>query len=124
MRFYEFVSYRDLKTVEQIAERVWSKLGIDIEFTKHFLDRTNDERNNSEITLPELVQLFIKEYNQYGKTISELPPGTEVVLTDLLSDINSPIVVGTNRKGEKSLIAKTVMKTKDFKTSNPRFPVK
>jgi hypothetical protein len=124
MRFYEFVSNRELKTVEQIADRLWNKLGIDVEFTKHFFDRVNDPRNGAEITLPELVQLFVKEYNQYGTEIARLPNGTEVVLKDLLSDINSPIHIKKDRDGDIKMIAKTVMRNKNFKTSSKQFKVK
>jgi hypothetical protein len=124
MRLHEFITPRELSAVETIAERVWSKLGIDIEFTKHFLDRVNDERNGQEITIQELAALFIKEYQQHGNEIAKLPPGAEVLLTDLLSNINTPVHVKKDMKGDKKMVAATVMRTKDFKTSTKRYKVR
>lgn len=130
MRFYEFLSNRDLHTIEDIAERAWKHLGVDIEFTKHFIERANDPRNGTEITAVELAQLFVKEYNQHGKQIAELPPNSEIIMTDLLSKINVPINIKktpkahNNKIKDTSLVAKTVMRKDDFKGGNKRFNVK
>ena len=35
----------DLDQVEKYADRLFASLGIDVEFTRHFLDRVNDQRN-------------------------------------------------------------------------------
>ena len=35
----------DLDQVEKYADRIFASLGIDVEFTRHFLDRVNDKRN-------------------------------------------------------------------------------
>ena len=41
----------DLDQLERYADRLFASLGIDVEFTKHFLDRVNDERNETNHTL-------------------------------------------------------------------------
>ena len=41
----------DLDQLERYADRLFASLGIDVEFTKHFLDRVNDERNVKQITV-------------------------------------------------------------------------
>ena len=35
----------DLDQIERYADRLFASLGIDVEFTRHFLDRVNDARN-------------------------------------------------------------------------------
>lgn len=39
------ITQADLDAVEKYADRVFAKVGIDVEFTRHFLDRANDARN-------------------------------------------------------------------------------
>ena len=56
------VTQPQLDALEKVLDRVFSQLGIDVEFTRHFLDRVNDERNIKQITLSELGQLFKKEF--------------------------------------------------------------
>jgi len=53
----EQVSKSDLDGVEKFADRLFAKVGIDVEFTRHFLDRVNDERNKKQITTAELTRL-------------------------------------------------------------------
>ncbi len=38
----EDVTPKQLDDVEAFADRLWGKLGVDVEFTKHFIDRLND----------------------------------------------------------------------------------
>ena len=67
---------KQLNDVERFAEKLFKKYNIDIDFTRHSFDRVNDERNveigGSEITVPELQQLFKKEQRQWGKKIAEI----------------------------------------------------
>jgi dephospho-CoA kinase len=114
----------DLKKLEFYADKIFSNLGIDIEFTRHFLDRANDERNVRQITLPELAVLFRDEYSKWGKKIAQLGPNAEAVMKDMRSDINIPFALNWDpRNQELDLVAKTVMRKKNFKTPNPEFPV-
>ena len=46
---YEEVTQRDLDNVEKMINS-FAKVGLDIEFTRHFKDRVNDERNKKPIT--------------------------------------------------------------------------
>ena len=41
----EEISQRDLDGIEKFADRLFAKVGIDVEFTRHFIDRVNDETN-------------------------------------------------------------------------------
>lgn len=130
MRAKEFmtedVSAAELDNVERFADALWAKLGIDVEFTRHFIDRVNDPRNIKPISAAELVRLFRKEYEQWGKKIKSLDDRDEAVLNDLLTDINLPFVIrdpaGDDRP--KELVAKTVMRKQNFKTPNTKYSVK
>ena len=109
----------DLDQVEKYADRIFASLGIDVEFTRHFLDRVNDKRNVKQITPAELTRLFKQSYKKYGKTIRKLGPDAEAVINDMKTNINMPFVLNL-KGGELELIAKTVMRKKDFKTSGPK----
>ena len=118
------VTPNDLKKLEYYADKVFAKVGIDVEFTRHFLDRVNDERNVRQITLPELAVLFRDEYARWGKKIAQLGPDAEGVMKDMRSDINVPFALTwDSRNQELDLIAKTVMRKKNFRTPNQEFPV-
>ena len=120
----EQVSKSDLDGVEKFADRLFAKVGIDVEFTRHFLDRVNDERNKKLITTAELTRLFKQTYNKHGKKIPQLGPDAEAVLKDMQTDINMPFVLKYDRNSQEfDLVAKTVMRKKGFKTSNQTLSV-
>ena len=118
----EDVSPAELNQVEKIADELWANYDIDVEFTRHFLDRVNDPRNDKPITPEELVALFKKEYQAYGRDIAELDANAEAVMKDLFTKINLPFAIH-DRGRERNLVAKTVMRTPNFKTPNPEFKV-
>ena len=109
----------DLDQIERYADRLFASLGIDVEFTRHFLDRVNDARNKKQITPSELTRLFKQSHKKFGKTIAQLGPDAEAVINDMKTDINMPFVLNL-KGGELELVAKTVMRKKDFKTSGPK----
>ena len=118
------ITQSDLEALETFADRIFGKVGIDVEFTRHFLDRVNDDRNGEQITGSELTRLFKQEYKRWGKPIAQMGPDAEAVMKDLQTDINMPFALRWDRdNNELDLIVKTVMRKKDFKTSNKEFPV-
>lgn len=118
------VTQSDLQKLEYYADKVFAKVGIDVEFTRHFLDRVNDERNVRQITLPELALLFRDEYAKWGKKIAQLGPDAQGVMKDMRSDINIPFALNWDSKNQElDLVAKTVMRKKNFTTPNQQFPV-
>ena len=123
LRLLEFVSKKDLDQVEKYADRLFAAVGIDVEFTRHFLDRVNDERNKKPISTAELIRLFRLSYKKHGKRIPKMGPKAQAVIHDMETDINMPFVLNIDRKGELDLVAKTVMRKKDFKTSNTKLQV-
>ena len=72
-----------------------------------------------QITSAELTRLFKQSYKKFGKVIRKLGPDAQAVLSDMKTDINMPFVLNL-KGGELELVAKTVMRKKDFKTSNPK----
>jgi len=118
----EYISDSDLKAVEKYADKLFSKVGVDINFTRHFLDRANDARNIKPINTAELIHLFKQTYRKYGKDIPELGSEAQAVIHDMENDVNVPFVLKWDGK-EFDLISKTVMRKKDFKTSNKKLKV-
>jgi len=119
----EDVSKNDLDQVEKYADKLFAAVGIDVEFTRHFLDRVNDERNKKPINTAELIRLFRLTYKKYGKKIPKMGPDAQAVIHDMETDINMPFVLNVDRSGMLDLVAKTVMRKKDFKTPNPKLNV-
>ena len=130
MRAKEFITEditpAELAQVERFADSLWAKLGIDVEFTRHFIERLNDPRNIKPISAAELVRLFRKEYEQWGQKIKSLDDRDEAVLNDLVTDINLPFIIREPMvpNQPKELVAKTVMRKQNFKTPNPKYSVK
>ena len=118
----KFITKSDLDAIEKYADKIFAKVGIDIEFTRHFLDRVNDERNQRQITTAELTRLFKQTYAKHGKKIPQMGPDAEAVIKDMKTDINMPFVLNY-RNGEFELVAKTIMRKKNFKTPNPELAV-
>ena len=118
------VTQGDLRSLEDYADRLFAKVGVDVEFTRHFLDRVNDSRNEKQINVAELIRIFKQEYKYYGKKIAQLGPDAQAVMKDMRTDVNIPFVLQwDSANNELDLIAKTVMRKKNFKTSNPEFTV-
>ena len=124
-------SQRDVDDIEKFADRILKKYDIDIEFTRHFVDRLNDPRNNPEIKVAELQRFFKKIQRAKGQNIRN-NPDVELVLKDMSSNLNLPVVI--KKKGDSfEVVNKTIMRKPDFKTtskviryeeSNPRLPSK
>lgn len=121
------VSDTQLKAIEQYADRLFKTAGVDINFSSHFRDRVNDIRNSKAITANDLVDLFQKAYDQLdrGKKISRLGPDAQAVIKDMSSDINMPFVLVWDAKNrELDLVAKTIMRKKNFTTPNQELVLK
>lgn len=131
LSFLEFYLLEDqltkseLDAVEKYADQIFKALNIDIAFTKHFLERVNDIRNRKQITKTELIDLFRKERQQYGQHIASLDKGTQAIMHDLESNINIPFVLKWDKRNkEMDLVSKTIMRKKDFKSSNSKLTVR
>ena len=118
----EDVSQSELNQVEKYLDKVWAKVGIDVEFTRHFMDRVNDARNVKPISPAELIKIYRQIYKKYGKPISQIPDGVNILLKDMSTDINVPVVLRWNGK-ELEMIAKTIMRKRNFKSSTKKYSI-
>jgi hypothetical protein len=116
----------DIAEVERFADKIFAKVGIDVEFTKHFMDRVNDARNGKQITSAELVRIFKRTYQKYGKKIPKLGDAAQAVLHDIGTEINVPFVLKWDENSQEfQLISKTIMRKQNFTSpaSIPKLPV-
>lgn len=119
----EEITKADLNQIEKYADKLFAAVGIDVEFTRHFLDRANDDRNKKPISSAELIGLFKRTYRKYGKAISKLGANAEAVIKDMKTDINVPFVLNIDTSGMLELVAKTIMRKHNFKTSSRELSV-
>ena len=107
---------KDVNDLEKFADRILAKYGIDVEFTRHFVDRLNDPRNSPEIKVSELQRFFKKIQRNKGRNIIN-NPDTEAVLKDMSTNLNLPVVIKTKGNGFE-VTNKTIMRKPDFKTTS------
>ena len=69
---YDDITLNQLNDIEKYADRLFAKIGIDVEFTRHFLDRVNDARNKRQITPAELTRLFKQSYKSTVRRLQNL----------------------------------------------------
>ena len=120
----EMITSSELDILEDYADKLFKELNLDVEFSRHFRERVNDPRNRKPITTAELIGLFKRAYQKSGKKISEMPPNAEAVLQDMRTDLNTPFVIEFDpRNGELDLVLKTIMRKRDFMTTNDKIVI-
>ena len=120
----EDITKSQLDQIEAYADRLFRAVNIDVNFTRHFLDRVNDERNKKPINTAELTRLFKQTYKKHGKKIPKMGDDAQAVIHDMQTDINMPFVLAyDDRRKEIDLVAKTIMRKKDFKTPNQKLSI-
>ncbi len=93
MSLNEDISKSQLDSIEGYADKLFAKLGIDIEFTRHFLDRLNDKRNNKPISVAELMGIFKRLHRKHGKPLSKIDNDFNAVVKDFNNNINIPFAI-------------------------------
>jgi hypothetical protein len=131
LRFMQFMEQKDtcpiltaahMKAFEQFVDKMFAKFDIDFEFTKHFRERMSHERNDPCIDMKELASMIQKIYKKYqgGEKSLNKFVDAEAVIKDLQTNLNMPIAVEYDRKNDDLVvIAKTIMRKKNFRTPNP-----
>ena len=66
----EEISQGEFNQIERFADRLFAKVGIDVEFTRHFLDRVNDARNKNRLLLQNLQDCLSKHITNMEKNSS------------------------------------------------------
>jgi hypothetical protein len=112
----EEVSQKQIDDLEKFADRMLAKYDIDVTFTRHFVDRMNDNRNDPEIKVAELQKFFKKIQKKKGSQI-KANPDIEAVLKDMSTNLNLPVVINY-KNGEFEVVHKTIMRKKNFSTSS------
>lgn len=118
---FEYVTQSELNSLEQYLDKLFGHLDIDVEFTRHFVDRVNDVRNEKDIEIEELRDIFVKTYKKWGVPISNYSRDAEAVITDMSTDINVPVKIEIDPyTGDIDLVNKTVMRKRRFHTKGDR----
>lgn len=115
-----------MKAFEEFVDKMFKKFNIDFDFTKHFRERISDSRNNPCINMKEIADMIKKIYAKYAKGEKSLSKyiDSEAVIKDMQSDLNMPIAIEYNRKNDEvEVVAKTIMRKKNFRTPNPEIKV-
>ena len=122
----EYVSPTDLHHVKQYDDTLYKQLGLSITFDSHFRNRINDLRLDDPtsikhpITAAEVSNLLVKIYKKYGSKIAQFGINQEILLTDMISKINIPIMFRWDGDDEEiDMITKTIMRKLHYKTHTP-----
>ena len=108
-----YISQSKVNDLEKFADRILDKYNVDIEFTRHFVDRLNDTRNDPNIKIAELQKFFKKIERNQARNIRKLPNYADAVLKDMETHLNLPIKI--IRKGDEiEVINKTIMRKRNF----------
>jgi len=114
----EYISTSQLRKVDDFADSLFNPLGVDVEFSTHFVDRLNDPRNGEAIETDELKDLFVKLYQKYGEKIPNFRNGTHALVTDLNTNINIPFELKWDKQRKMfDMVNNTVLRTKKFHVS-------
>jgi hypothetical protein len=105
----------DLQQIDKYADKQLNP--IDVVLTdKHFFERLTDVRNNKPISAAELTGFFKRIAKNKKKFLEFIEKYGQVVAKDNRTNINIPFMKQANR-----IIAKTIMRKDDFKTTSPEY---
>lgn len=138
--FYEYVASTPsdnesamfhLDDIEFFADTLFNKIGIDVEFAKHFKSRLKricySEEGQDRVRTVDLKDMFDKLFRKYKDQVKNLvnADDPEAVLKDLERTLNIPFKLSYNPDAEIpiELTNKTISSKPDFKTTNDIFAV-
>ena len=105
----------DLQKIDTFADKQFKP--VDVVLTgKHFFDRLNDPRNGKEVTNAELIGFFKRLGKKKKDFVNFLNQYNQIVAKDNRTNLNIPFMKQANK-----IIAKTIMRKDDFKTSSPEY---
>lgn len=107
----------DLQKIDTFADKKLNPMNI-VLTDKHFFDRLNDPRNDKEISSAELIGFFKRLSKKKKDFLDFLDTYNSVVAVDDRTNINIPFMKMSNKA-----IAKTVMRKKDFKTTDKKLDI-
>lgn len=112
----EWVPEPEIDDIDDYADNALSPL--DLKIPPHFIDRVNDKHNRPEIETDELYDFFDKLSDEKDELEDMLDNDEEIVAVDSDTDINIPLT--KDRYTPNTVVAKTIMRKKNFATSNPK----
>lgn len=104
----------NMDRIEDYADDVLDP--TDVEFTRHFFDRLTRVEHGKDITDAELIGFFKRLAKKKKQFDSFMKQYDEFIVKDKRTDLNIPFVKRVNQ-----IIAKTIMRKKDFISSNPAY---
>jgi uncharacterized membrane protein (UPF0127 family) len=110
----EKLDKKDIKQIDTFADKQLDPVDVDLT-SDHFFNRLNDPRNDKEISNAELIGFFKRLAKKKKDLLDFLSKYKEIVASDSRTDINIPFL-----KQADKIIAKTILRKKDFQTSNPQ----
>lgn len=128
------LSYSDSVDLERKLDQMFRSLGLDVEFSQHFLNRVldpdekgrrdsdhNSAARDTDVTADEIVDAFSELKRKHGKRLYKArnnPREFVAVLKDVSSDLNIPFSIDYDRVKRKmhELKAITLMRKKNFRT--------
>lgn len=117
------VEWNDLKRLESVLDSMFRTAGLDIAFTRHFLERINGSRGyGGTVSLPEIQDAFRKTYSKYATAISKHPADWKAIINDVSKDLNMPFTLDWDGRMKK-MIMQTAMKKRDFMSPDPKLKV-
>jgi hypothetical protein len=120
---HEPVTWNDLKRLESVLDNVFRAAGLDIAFTKHFLERINGSRGyGGTVSIPEIQDAFRKTYDKYAQKIKGHPADWKAIILDVSKSLNMPFTLDWDGKMKKMVMV-TAMKKQNFMSSDPKLPV-
>ena len=110
----EKMDKKDIKQLDTFADKQLNPVDVDLT-SNHFFDRLNDPRNDKDISNAELIGFFKRLGKKKKDLLDFLTKYKEIVASDSRTDINIPFL-----KQADKIIAKTILRKKDFQTSSPQ----
>ncbi|MDF1676934.1 MAG: hypothetical protein P1U44_14565 [Vicingaceae bacterium] len=107
----------DLQKIDTFADKKLNPMDV-VLTDKHFFARLNDPRNDKEISSAELIGFFKRLSKKKKDFLDFLDTYNSVVAVDDRTNINIPFMKMSNKA-----IAKTVMRKKDFKTTDKKLDI-
>ena len=115
MTFKDYITELDnseIKSLESYLDRIFAELDVDVEFTKHFIDRLHGrEADVSQMTIKNSFNKLLKKY----KTVILKKTKVKALLQDLSNNINIPFVITQLKDGSFEMDTLTIMRKKGFK---------
>ena len=107
----------DLQKIDTFADKQLNP--VDTVLTgQHFFDRLNDPRNGKEISNAELIGFFKRLGKKKKDFLNFLNQYNQIVVKDNRTNLNIPFMKQANK-----LIAKTIMRKDDFKSSDAKYTI-